>query len=365
MNAKTSRLGTSARITWAIAAKDIVDALKNKNTLANIISVFLMMMLYSALPVLEGSSEPPRLWVYDAGSSSLVEALAERDGVDVRVYPAQEMMEAGLSSGSVPQLGLAIPADFDQRVAAGEPIVLAGYVQHWVGDEQAEEVRAFGEQQLAELAGGLVSVDIEGNRVYPGPDGGGRSFMVTMSMMFSIVLLGTTIIPHLMIEEKQTKTLDALLVSPASAGQIVAGKALAGLFYCLTAAAVMAIFYAPVVLQWGVFSLAVVAGSLFSVILGLMLGMLLEVRQQLTLWGFLLLNVLFVPMFLTFLEGLVPENVIAVLSWVPSAALAKMFNVSLAGAAPLSEFGLPLAIVVVSTVGLAAVATWLVRRSDR
>jgi len=42
-----------------------------------------------------------------------------------------------------------------------------------------------------------------------------------------------------MVEEKEKHTMEALLVSPASYSQIVLGKTIAGIFYCLTAAAVV------------------------------------------------------------------------------------------------------------------------------
>jgi ABC-type Na+ efflux pump permease subunit len=42
----TKALRKSLRVVWAIASKDIVDALKNKTTLINIIIVFLVMVAY-------------------------------------------------------------------------------------------------------------------------------------------------------------------------------------------------------------------------------------------------------------------------------------------------------------------------------
>ena len=54
-----------------------------------------------------------------------------------------------------------------------------------------------------------------------------------------ILMMGIFLVPSLLFEEKETKTMQALLVSPASIGQVVVGKALAGAFYILVTAVMM------------------------------------------------------------------------------------------------------------------------------
>ena len=113
-------LRTSLRIIWAIASKDIVDAFRNKNVLGNLISVAFIIVMYQYLPVLGKLSDAPRLYVYDAGSSSLVAALEESAAVppalrgNVGDYPAVTIAVAILIiaavvilRGSAPEVNLA------------------------------------------------------------------------------------------------------------------------------------------------------------------------------------------------------------------------------------------------------------------
>ena len=62
---------SSLRIIWAIARKDIVDAIKNKTVLSVLGSVVFIVVMYKFLPYLDGGSELPNLLLYDAGESAL------------------------------------------------------------------------------------------------------------------------------------------------------------------------------------------------------------------------------------------------------------------------------------------------------
>ena len=61
----SGKLRNFAQVTWAIAGKDISDAIKNKTILANLITIMLVVIFYRFLPALGGEDEVPRLMVYD------------------------------------------------------------------------------------------------------------------------------------------------------------------------------------------------------------------------------------------------------------------------------------------------------------
>ena len=357
-------LATNLRIIWAIAAKDITSAIKNRNVLANFFTVLFLIAFYKVVPTLMEAGAPPTLFVYDECSSSLVAALEDGDAVELRAYTSEEEMKEKLAIKDDKELGLVIPADFDQKAAAGEPVALEGYVPYWISDQDAWDVASDIETLIASATGYSVDITVAGI-VYAPLGEGGQAFMFSILLAMIISLMGVVIIPHLMIEEKQFKTLDALLVSPASAGQVVMGKALTALFYCLVAAAAVLVVNSAIVLHWWLMILAVVCGALFPIALGLLFGVLFESRQQLTLWGFVSLQVLLVPTFLAAMEGLVPDGVIAVLRWVPTASLAHLFRVACSKQVPVAAFVPELAVVLGSAAVVLAVIAWIVRRSDR
>ncbi len=338
-------MANNLRIVWAIATKDIVDALKNKTTLSLLVTVFAMIAVYRFLPALTGD-DMPNVLVYDAGDSALVDVLASSLLLDLREYDSkQAMLYALASEGDELELGLVIPP--------GEPQTLEGYVVHSVDGTEALRERV--EDELEGQARITLKV------IYPNEESS-IAVMTSISFLFVITLIGVALVPHLMVEEKHAQTLDVLLSSPASAGQVVLGKALVGLFYCLVGAAAVFAFNASRIAAWGPALLATVLGSLFAVALGLLVGSVIESQAQLQLWAWVLLVPLMLPIFLVLLEGLLPSPLIAVMKWIPTVALAKSYRAACAG---LDQIGPELALVAGSTVLVLAAVVWVVRRSDR
>jgi ABC-type Na+ efflux pump permease subunit len=97
------------------------------------------------------------------------------------------------------------------------------------------------------------------------PDSDGLGIPAGFGLVFVTIMIGVILVPHLMLEEKQNRTLEVLAVSPASAGQIVTAKALAGLFYCYLGGIIALLVNRMLVVHWGLAILTVLLGSLFTV----------------------------------------------------------------------------------------------------
>jgi ABC-2 type transport system permease protein len=364
MSPINSTHGESLRITWTIAIKDILDAIRNKTTLSVVLSATFLVVFYRFLPALESGDVPPRLVIFDPGNFSMMAALEDRPDFDLIETESQQAMEAYLGNRDSATLGLVIPADLDQRLSGQESLELDGYVIHWASDATVTEIKAFFERQLTELLGVPIQLNSAGNTVYTQRDSRGYAFLTSAGMVVVILLIGVSIAPHLMIEEKQTRTMDALLVSPVSSGQMVMGKAIAGLFYCLVASAVVFAFNASLITQWGIAILAAVSGSLFAVALGLLMGSVLKVRQQMTVWTWFLFAPLIIPIFLVIATDLLPAGFIAAIQWIPTVALAEVFRVSFSNMGGLTHYGPSLALVAASAAVILTAVGWVVRRSD-
>jgi ABC-2 type transport system permease protein len=357
---------TNLRVVSAIATKDIVDALRNKTTLFNILTVFFIMLVYQWIPgVMYRDAD---LVIYDPGNSRLVAALESRTHYVPHLVTSVSELKREMGEHERGDLGLVIPADFDQRLASAasgaerEP-ALGAYVM-WSSRLSADDLKADWEGQLSELVGQPVRVDIE-STVYPHPDSMGPIRLVAATLVLVLILMGALTVPHLMFEEKRTRTLDALLVSPASVGQVVLGKALAGLFYCLTAVAVVFLFNWAFVIHWGLVLLAVLCGTLLAVGFGLLLGTLLERREQMMIWAMIPGQFLLGPVFLSIVDVILPETLRNVMYWIPTVALAKAFRYALSDGATWDQIAFHLGIVAISAALVLGLVVWKVRRSDR
>jgi ABC-2 type transport system permease protein len=366
MATTVEKLRANVRIIWAIAAKDITDALKNRLIWTTVVMVFLMAAFYKALPVITALSSPPQVVVYDVGGSTLTVYLENSTQVAVRRVSSQHDLERFVAMEGAPALGLVIPAGFDQALTAGEPFPLDGYVQHWVSDSAAEELVAQIEEEIVALTEQAVRINTAGPRIYPPLDSLGPHTWASLAIVVMLTLLGLTLTPQLMVEEKQARTLAALLVSPARSGHAVIGKAIAGVFYCLVGVVVVLAFNAALIVQWGLAILAAVCGALLAVAIGLLLGITVEVAQSLKLWMFVVIVPLFVlPAVASYMAMDLPPAVNGVVRWFPSVGLSRLFITSMTNSAPFAEYGPDIALIWGPTVLVLAVVAWQVRRREQ
>jgi ABC-2 type transport system permease protein len=354
----------SIRIVGALASKDIVDALKNRTTLTIFFTVIFLVAFYRFMPLLYGGDTLPRIVIYSPEQTQLAADLDNRSDFDLRIAETREDMKAYIADEDFAVLGMEIPPGFDQALESGETIEVDGYLAYWIGDDERAETRAFFEQRLAEIAARPVTINLEGNTVYARPDTLGQVFLAAGSMIIAVLLVGISLTTQLMLEEKQTKTLDALLVSPATPGNVVIGKALAGLLYCLVVGSIVLVIYANLVTHWWLAILMLVAGSLFAVSLGLLLGTVIELQSQVKLWTFIIYQPLLLPVFLVIIADILPQPLLTAFEWIPTVAWSTALQVSFAESTPVNSYALPLALLIASTLVLLAATTWFVQRSE-
>jgi ABC-2 type transport system permease protein len=354
------------RIMWTIAAKDMGDAIRNKTTISIIIGVAFLMLSGQAMPLLMKLQDVHRAYYYDTGDSNLLSDLAKSGDVQWIKMSSQDELEKVVAETSGAVLGLIIPPDFDQKVIGDEMVKLEGWVVHWAKSQDVEEAVSFFERRLSDRANSLVEISTDGNIIYPGPEADGQPFMFTLSLVVVTITIGSFLVPLLMVEEKEKHTMEALMVSPASYGQVVLGKTIAGIFYCVTAAAVVLVINFSMVNHWGVAILAVLGGAFFTAAIGLLVGMLFEHQGSMNMWLGLILILLIMPIFLEqTMGGRWPEVITSIVPWLPSMAMADMVRASLSNILSLDQVVLKLGIMVGFTALLLVGVVWRVRRLDR
>ena len=351
------------RIIWTIAAKDIVDALRNKTTLGNLIAVVLIIVAYEWFPTLIKDPSDTFLVVYDADNSRLVTELENSPAFNPLWVTSMKQVERVMDDQDVRELGLGIPAGSDQILNSGRLLELDGYVL-WSSRFAANRLKPDLERQLSELVGQPVQITIA-RILVPPADTTGVTQPTAIMMATVTFILGVLTVPHLLFDEKEARTLDALLVSPATLSQMVTGKALAGLVFCLTGVGIALAFNWAAVTSWGLAALAATCGALFAVGLGLLLGILLDSRQQMMIWSWVIGAVLVLPVLFAGLAPFLPEALRTILPWIPTVAMARLFQFSLTDGVTLGQGLIPLSVVLASALLSLAVVAWRVRPSDR
>jgi ABC-2 type transport system permease protein len=210
-----------------------------------------------------------------------------------------------------------------------------------------------------------VTIQLEGNFVYPPTEGVLLLSLSTVNAVLLIMMMGIFLVPSLLVEEKETRTMQALLVSPASISQVVMGKTLAGWFYIVvTGAVIFAISWAEVT-HWEMAVLFVMAGGFFSVAVGLVLGSVFDKHQDMVGWMMALLLILVGTILVKSLGVELPALFRSLLPWIPSVALAEILRAAFSQTVDLTQVLTSLGIIIAISLPLYAFVIWKIRRSDR
>ena len=354
------------RIIFAILAKDVVDAVKNKVTLSILLGTILLMLTSLAIPLLARLRDVQSAVAYDPGKSDLIRKLSKEDSFRLSVVDSQEEMDTLLTGSPVIWLGIVIPSWFGTASNPGSVVILDGYYAHWASRAKVAQRVAFFEEQLSQVVGQAVRIQTEGNAIYPSPESRFMTGTISISLVVVLLTIGMAITPSLIVEEKETHTFEALMVSPARMGQIVIGKALVGIFYCSCAAVVVFLFNYRMFVHWEVVILAVLLSATFAVGVGLLMGVIAENPATINLWMGLLLILMIIPVLIGLMDGAqFPEALQVIMPWIPTTAMVNLFHLGMAGQAPAAMIWKNAAILVASGFFLYVLTAWQVSRLSR
>lgn len=366
MNTTAGKVIDYLNIIWTISAKDIRDALKNRVIIGQIIAVTLILLTVKGL---SWAIQPPytQIMVFDRGDSQLLVSLEESP--DFAVQNTSSLKEllgviGNMGFGLGPELGIEIPEDFDQILEARNKPEVNGYVS-WANRTKAESLKLEMEESLIELTGQQVNVDIEGHIISPPVEIGLLGGILTMFAVTIILIMGIILVPSLMLEEKRTRTIEALLLSPASINQVMIGKVVAGFFYVLITAAIVYTIYWTGVVNWGLTVIFVAGAGLFSVGVGLLFGIIFESEQEMTGWMSLVLIIITASIFVVLLDLDMPAFLETAVQWLPSVALAKIFWASFSTQVKSAQIWFNLGIVAVTSSIIYGAIIWRLRGMDR
>lgn len=352
----------NSRVVAAIARKDIVDAIRNRYLLVALTTPLFVAILFRILLPGISSLNTMTLVVDDPGDSRLVTQLRASPQINlVKAVSTEGLPNEVENSEAV--AGLAVPVNFNEDVAAGKQPEVKVYVNNKKSSIQQAVLKQMLEQQVLALVEPIPAklswIDV-GNEAGAQPQAGFNlnTMLFPLLLLITFGMSGALVVPLLLVEEKEKRTLDFLLTSPASLAEIVTGKALTGVVYSALIAGVLLAINHKLVGNWPLTLLALLAGLLFVVAIGLFMGSLFQNTMQVNTWASMVLMVLLAPSFPT--PGL-PAALETASRLIPTYYFVEALKLSLAGTASAKLWG-HLAVVLGCTVLALFAATWGLRR---
>jgi ABC-2 type transport system permease protein len=344
-----------------IAAKDIYDVVKNKTTSINLLLMLGIVVFFYWLSTVRPFDKridviayEPTQTIFKPGSTKLA------DGYELNISLVDSVDELERSM-AYKELGLAVPPDFNQSLDTGKEATLDGYVL-WQFRTKSIELENKFSDKFSQLLNTAVHVEIGENFIQPPYDKEMSSAQQTF--LYATLFTAIFILPFLMLEEKQTKTLEALLVSPAGPWEVVLGKAMAGGFYLALISGWFFVFYWTYVTSWYLAFTAAFLLILFCIGLGLTVGNLTRSPQHINLIGLIIAVLLLIPaMFAN--EPFLNDTLKIILPWFPSTVLSEVMRLSFSSSPPVGFLIIRLAVALVYIILIFTIVIWQVRRSDR
>jgi ABC-2 type transport system permease protein len=230
------------------------------------------------------TSEKPKLGVYDRDSSELTAMLETYDAIKLRVYTSEDDIRDAVASGFV-DMGIIIPTGFDVNIENNRPTKIDELI---FGESQAKN-RAILTVTLSNMIREIADQDapVEINTVTLGDE----AFipwtvrLLPILMLFAIFLGGIFIPATSLIDEKEKKTMTALIVTPTSVMDVFVAKGLLGF--------VLGLFVGIIVLAVNnalgshplLLILTLVLGGMMAVGLGMIFGAVLkDVTTLFAIW---------------------------------------------------------------------------------
>jgi ABC-2 type transport system permease protein len=342
-------------IVSAITRKDVVDAIRHRYLLTALVTPLFVALLFRVLLPSSNTRNILTIVVHDAGGSGLVAELRKTTSSDATANEVKKQKAIG---------GLVVPENFDADLAANRQPELTIYVNNekTIFEQAAfrrlldQVVRSFAKQPEPAR---LVWVDVDKGASDQKRAGTSLDQMLLpLLLILTFGMIGAFVVPLLIVEEKEKRTLDFLLSSPASLKEIIAGKALTGVVYTLLIAGVLLGINRQSIQNWALTSLVIVLGLLFVVGVGLVIGSLLHNTMQVNTWASIVLIVLLAPSF--------PS--IGIAAWfdkamrvIPTYYLSEALKLSMANTVT-SQFWIYLAVLLVCTIIVFVAAAWALRR---
>lgn len=364
------------RSVLAIARKDAIDILVNKSTMSVLIMPIALSLFFLLVGKLIGG-HTTNILVYNPGQSRVVQVVSSAFE-PVKITEANSPADVtaafgpdGAHKDSPYDVGLIVPANFESALQTGAHPQVSLYTNGSNNIDQHESalLQAAIINYARQVATPQPPLQLTTAMINPPSTTNVGNLLGTYYGAVSLVIsfiVGLTLVPGLLIEEKEKKTLRMLMVTPASFTDVIMGKLLIALGYQLVLSLLALAIQSAFTGQIPLILLYALLGSCFSLALGLVLGSIFSTASAAGAAGGLLFFTYIVPaVFAGPLATLLVNNpIVQVVKVLPPYYLADGTYQAMQGHASPGDAALDLGIIVASTLVLVLIAAWLLRRQS-
>lgn len=359
------------RAILAIARKDALDIILNRSTLVLLMTPIFLSLLFLLIGNVLGTKSTDLL-IYNPSNSSLEQLLGSSfdKAHIIHADSATQVDNAFGLDGTHKKvsytLGAVIPADFEATLKAGGHPAIRFYINE--DNTNAQEPALIGSlianytrrvaspQDPATVTSAVLNPPQASNPLQD------VKTIYALAAVMGSFMVGISLVPGMLVEEKEKKTLRMLLVTPASLFDIVLGKLAVGFGYQILLAVAALFITGGFVGQVPLLLFFVLLGTCFAMSLGLLAGSIFQTTSATGAFGGIVGFIFIVPVFFVspFLtgDGLATQ----VMKLLPTYYIAEGIFNALTNVANQTILALDIGVVVASTAILFGASVFALRR---
>lgn len=293
-------------------AKDIKDVVKNKTTLYGLLTPIFLAVLYLVITIAQKPG-PTIIVAYNPDNVTITPTLGLRATDEVQIHnvsSADEVHNAMLATDPKEDYGIVVPAHAIADMQAGKRPTIELYINAAKVKDELTRQRStivFASYFTAQanqpppltLHAETVNKPKDADnspisKFFSNPNALG-SFYGGFTLALTPIIIGMLVLPVLLVEEKEKKTMRFLLTTPARTSEVVIAKAAIGFLYSLLLAALVLAINSGTVENIPLIAAFVVIGSLFGVAMGLIIGAFFNNVQAVNSWSGMLMTLMMLP----------------------------------------------------------------------
>jgi ABC-2 type transport system permease protein len=361
------------RSVLAIARKDAIDILLNKSTVGVLIAPILLALFFLLVTKLLGG-QAVNVLVYNPGQSRLVQVVSSSFN-PVKVTEADSPADVssafgpnGSTKDAAYDVGLIIPANFESALQAGQHPPVNLYLNgNKITAQNSLLIQAAIVNYARQVASPRVPIALSTTMINPPSQtslGDILGSIYGATALLVSFMVGTYLMPGLLIEEKEKKTLRMLMVTPASFTDVILGKLLVVLVYQLLLSAIVLAIQGGFRGQISLVLLYTLLGSCFSLALGLLFGGIFSTASTAGAVNGIVSFIFIIPgIFIGYLGQMLGNGLATqAMKILPTYYLADGAYNAMQGQGSLSSNLIDIGILLGSTLVLLAITVWVLRR---
>jgi len=352
-----------------IFLKDLRDAIRDARVLVAILVPLGIGIFYSLVFDDDDLTTTTATVAYfGADQTTLPDALRDAVGEAVRINFDQEQSAEGVEEvvqSEDADIGFVVPAGFDAALEAGEQPSLQVFLPEnptlgaqYIAAAFEPAVRAMAGQEFP-VAVNISTVEepLEDQSVLDRL--GLRTYMVLVSIVFLIAMISMLVVPVILAEEAEKKTLDALVLV-ASYPDVIVGKALVGVAYIVIALTILLGFTQIEIEMMPKFVAAILITGVALIGIGLIMAGLFKSANQLNTWSGVFLLPVIAP---SVLVGAPADGIFnVILLALPTSQVMRLMTDATVGDSVFGGAWLSFVVILVWGIGAYAIVSWQLSR---